>query len=279
MALGASAAIAALTGMSTVAAIFLLPVGVCLYTITGGLRASFITDWAHSVALLIICLYLILSALTSDAVGSIDNLYRLVQRASAVSPIAGNTDGSYLTMSSRNALAFGTLHTLGNAGLVLLDSSYWQKGFSADVTAAAPGYILGGILYFAIPWALGTVMGSVGVGLAFTDSPYWPVKGRMLSDAENANGLILPYAGLATVGTPGAVAVVIVIFLAVTSTTSAQVVAVSSIFSSDVYHTYINPKASERSIINVARAACVGFALIGSAVSVGLFYAGLSLTW
>jgi Na+/proline symporter len=168
---------------------------------------------------------------------------------------------------------------VGNFGLVLLDSSYWQKAFSADVTAAAPGYILGGILYFGIPWALGTVMGCVGVGLAFTDSPYWPVQGRPLSVSENNNGLILPYAGLATVGSAGAVAVVIVIFMAVTSTSSAQIVAVSSIVSSDIYHTYVNPKATEKQIINVSRMACVGFALVGSGVSVGVFYAGLSLTW
>jgi len=279
MALGASAAISALTGMNTVACIFLLPVGVCLYTITGGLRASFITDWAHTVALLIICIYLILKALTSEAIGSVDNLYRLVQQAGINSPVAGNHQGSFLTMSSRNAIAFGTLHTLGNFGLVLLDSSYWQKAFSADMTAAAPGYMLGGILYFGIPWALGTVMGCVGIGLAFTNSPYWPVQGRPLSMSENNNGLVLPYAALATVGNAGAVAVVIVIFMAVTSTSSAQIVAVSSIVSSDVYHTYINPKASERSIINVSRAACVGFAIVGSAVSVALYYAGLSLTW
>lgn len=265
--------------MNTVAAIFLLPVGVSLYTITGGLRASFITDWAHSVALLIICIYLILKALTSEAIGSIDNLYCLVEQAGINSPIAGNKDGSFLTMTSREALAFATVHSLRNAGLVLLDSSYWQKGFSADVTAAAPGYILGGLLYFGIPWGLGTVMGCVGVGLGFTNSPYWPVHGRPLSISENNNGLVLPYAALATVGPAGAVAIVIVIFMAVTSTSSAQIIAVSSIFSSDVYRTYINPKASEQSIINVSRAACIGFALVRSGTSVGLYYAGLSLTW
>jgi SSS family transporter len=279
MSLGASAAISALTGMNTVAAIFLLPVGVCLYTITGGLRATFITDYLHTVALLIICIYLILKTLTSPAIGSLDNLYRLVQQAGVISPVKGNYNGSYLTMSSQNAIAFGTLHTLGNFGLVLLDSSYWQKAFSADVTAAAPGYILGGTLYFGIPWALGTVAGCAGLALQYSQSPYWPVHGRALSQAENNNGLVLPYVGLATTGSAGAAAVVIVIFMACTSTISAQIVAVSSIVSSDIFHTYLKPNASERAIINVSRAACVGFALVGSAVSVALYYAGLSLTW
>ncbi|PWN36841.1 uncharacterized protein FA14DRAFT_183221 [Meira miltonrushii] len=279
MSLGASAAISALTGMNTVAAIFLLPVGVCLYTITGGLRATFITDYLHTVALLIICIYLIIKALTTEAVGSVDNLWRMVQEAAKIAPVKGNHNGSYLTMTSQDAIAFGTLHTLGNFGLVLLDSSYWQKAFSADVTAAAPGYILGGTLYFGIPWALGTVAGLAGLALQYTQSPFWPVHGRGLSERENADGLVLPYVGLATTGSAGAVAVVIVIFMACTSTISAQIVAVSSIISSDVFHTYIKKNASERAIINVSRAACVGFALVGSAVSVAFYYAGLSLTW
>ena len=118
---GASAAIAALTGMNTVAAIFLLPLSVTIYVIVGGLRASFITDWAHSVSLLIICLYLILKALTSDAIGSLDNLYRLVVQAGINSPIAGNQNGSFLTMTSREALAFATVHTLGQSDLTSED--------------------------------------------------------------------------------------------------------------------------------------------------------------
>ncbi|KAN0062438.1 hypothetical protein ACQY0O_005326 [Thecaphora frezii] len=44
MLLGASATIAALAMMHTVAVVFLLPLRVCLYTISGGLKATFITD-------------------------------------------------------------------------------------------------------------------------------------------------------------------------------------------------------------------------------------------
>jgi Na+/proline symporter len=42
---GGSAVVNALTGMPTVGAIFLLPLGVVIYTMFGGIKATFLTDW------------------------------------------------------------------------------------------------------------------------------------------------------------------------------------------------------------------------------------------
>lgn len=277
MLLGASATVAALTGMHVVAAVFLLPVGVCLYTISGGLKATFLTDWMHSVALLIIVIFLTLKTMTNEAVSSPGHLWELVRAANVGNPISGNYNGSYLTMTSKGAVEFGILHTLGNFGLVVMDSSYWQKAYSADIAAAVPGYILGGVLYFGLPWCLGTTMGLAGVGLQ--SNPIWPAFGRMLSTAEQNNGLPLAYAALAVAGKSGAVAVVILIFMAVTSTTSAQLIAVSSIVSSDVYHTYIRPNATDKQVIRISQLSCIGFAIFASGFSVMLYYVGISLTW
>lgn len=124
MFLGSSATISALTGMNTVAAIFLLPVGVCLYTITGGLRATFITDYLHTVALLIIATYLVIKTVTNPAIGSPAHLLDLVNQVAAKSPVSGNAEGSYFTMASKSAIEFGILHTLGNFALVIMDSEY-----------------------------------------------------------------------------------------------------------------------------------------------------------
>lgn len=40
--LGGSAVVTALTGMNVYAAIFLIPLGVCIYVVLGGLRATFL---------------------------------------------------------------------------------------------------------------------------------------------------------------------------------------------------------------------------------------------
>ena len=51
---GGSAVVTALTGMPTAAACFTLPIGVVLYTIAGGIKATFLTDYVHTVMILII---------------------------------------------------------------------------------------------------------------------------------------------------------------------------------------------------------------------------------
>lgn len=277
MLLGASACISSLTGMHIVASIFLLPIGVCLYTISGGLRATFITDWAHTVSLFIIVLFLSLKTITSPEINSLANLWQKLGQAKIAYPVPGNYDGSYMTMTSPSAVEFGVLHTLANFGLVIMDSSYWQKAYSADVAAAVPGYLLGGALYMGLPWCLGTVSGLSAIALQNSDS--WPAFGRRLTDHELNAGLVLPYLGMAVAGKGGAVAVTVVIFMAVTSTMSAELIAVSSIVSKDIYQAYLNNNASSQQVIRVSHLACLGFAITACAASIAVFYAGVSLTW
>jgi Na+/proline symporter len=56
--LGGSAVVNALTGVNIYAASFLIPLGVILYTLAGGLKATFLASYIHSVIgnLLVCCL-------------------------------------------------------------------------------------------------------------------------------------------------------------------------------------------------------------------------------
>src|ERR1700753_2933096 len=47
---GGSAVVNALTGVPTAAACFLLPLGVVIYTMFGGIKATFLTDYVHTVS-------------------------------------------------------------------------------------------------------------------------------------------------------------------------------------------------------------------------------------
>ena len=58
------------------------------------------------------------------------------------------------------------------------------------------------------------------------------------------SGLVPPAAALFLLGRGGAILMVIMLFMAVTSSGSAELVAVSSLFTYDVYRTYINPNAT-----------------------------------
>jgi len=152
MLLSASATISAMTGVHLIAATFLLPVGVALYTFVGGIKATFLTDYLHTFIILIILCHFTVKAWTVPEIGSIGNLYDLVTAATQRNPIAGNQDGTYFTMTSKGSMLFGVLHILANFGLVIMDTSFFIKAFSATPKSVVPGYIVGGIEYFAIPW-------------------------------------------------------------------------------------------------------------------------------
>ena len=46
-----------------------------------------------------------------------------------------------------------------------MDTSFFVKAFAASTAAVVPGYVIGGIAYFAVPWCLGTLMSFVAIGL------------------------------------------------------------------------------------------------------------------
>jgi urea-proton symporter len=75
----------------------------------------------------------------------------------------------------------------------------------------------------------------------------------VLTPAQVSAGLPAPAAAAALLGQSGAAAMLISLFLAVTSATSAELIAVSSILTYDVYKRYINPHATEAQILRVSR--------------------------
>lgn len=100
-----------------------------------------------------------------------------------------------------------------------------------------------------------------------------------MSTAEVSGGLVLPYAAITIAGKGGAAGILIITFMAVTSTLSAQVIAVSSILSFDIYRTYFNKHASDRDVIRWSHYGVVIFGVFSAAFSTLLHYVGVDLGW
>jgi Na+/proline symporter len=171
-------------------------------------------------------------------------------------------------MRSREGAIFFIINIVGNFGTVFLDNGYYNKAIAASPVSALPGYVLGGLSWFAIPWLAATTMGLAC--LALEGEP------RML-DADVSAGLVLPTAAVAILGKGGAVATLLLIFMAVTSASSAELIAVSSIFTYDLYQTYINPTATGKKLIFMSHSMVVAFGVIMAGFSTGLYYAGVSM--
>ncbi|KAF8934407.1 urea active transporter [Dissophora ornata] len=274
--LGGSAVVSALTGMNTIAACFLLPLGVIIYTLFGGLKATFIADYSHTVVIMIIVLLFSFTAYaTSDLIGSPGKMYELLQQAAALHPVDGNHEGSYLTMASSQGLMFGIINLCSNFGTVFIDNAYWQRAIAASPHSTVKAYLIGGLSWFAIPFTLATTLGISAVALESNEN--FPTYPNRLTASDVSAGLVAPNAAVALLGHGGAVAVLLLVFMAVTSAASAELIAVSSVCTFDVYRTYINPMATGKQLINVSHGVVGGFGLIMGVLAVILKEAGIDL--
>jgi Na+/proline symporter len=126
---GGSATLNSMTGIPIAAACFLMPVGVFLYTMVGGVKATLITDYAHGGVLIsLIMVFAFTAYATGNVLGSPTKIYDLLVAAAERHPVEGNEGGSYLTMKSREGGIFFIINIIGNFGTVFLDASYYNKG-------------------------------------------------------------------------------------------------------------------------------------------------------
>lgn len=102
----------------------------------------------------------------------------------------------------------------------------------------------------------------MGLGCAaLTQTTAFPLYPDALSAAQNGAGLSAPAAAIALLGKGGAGLLLLVLFMAVTSSTSAELIAVSSLLTFDVYKTYIKPTATSAELVRVSHYGIVIYAL------------------
>jgi Na+/proline symporter len=176
-------------------------------------------------------------------------------------------------MASEGGLIFGIINIVGNFGTVFVDQSYWQSAVAAKPSASVPGFLIGGMVWFAIPFCLATTFGLTTAALNI------PIS----MDEVNA-GLTAAKGATAVMGTGGGVGILIMLFMAVTSTGSAELIAVCSLFTYDVYSEirsdYLDTLVGEsldKHLKKVSRIFIVFFGIFMGLLAIVLQAIGLSL--
>ena len=281
--LGGASVMNALTGMNLYAACMLIPVGVIFYTAFGGLKATFMASTFNSMFVLVmLCLFsfLVYTGDQTTVLGSPSKVYDGLALFTAtpappdapsnlrLGPVPDNKGGSFLTMFSQGGFIFGIINIIGNFGTVFVDQSYYMGAIASRPSASWKGYLLGGMIWFAIPFTLAT---SLGLASRAADLP--------ITSGEAGNGLVPPAVAYFILGQGGAWLIALMLLMAVTSTANSELIAVSSLIAYDLYRTYINPKANGAQIIKVSRMGIVGFGIFSGILAIILFEIGLSLGW
>ncbi|SPC62418.1 probable DUR3 - Urea permease [Ustilago sp. UG-2017b] len=275
--LGGAAAINSITGMNVYAALFLLPITVIAYTLRGGLRSTILADYLHTIIIFVILFIFWLRAYaTFPEIGSPGAMYDLLINAQKNISIDGNYDGSLLTLKTEGGQYFAWLSAFEYTGVVFLDASFHQKGVAAMPEAAFPGYLIGGLAWFSIPFCLATTAGLTALALE-TTYPGFPTYPNRIPKADVSAGLVLPYAAQALLGKGGSAAVLLLMFMSCTSAISAQMVGVSAVVSYDIFKTYFKPTISPEKLLRVNQYVVVGFGLFAAAFGSLLHEIGLDL--
>jgi SSS family transporter len=267
--LGGAAVVNSLTGVNIYVAAFLIPVGVVIYTLFGGLKATFFADYLNTTFIFVVILVFVTAIyFASPHIGGISGMFDKLTAASALHPVEGNSMGAYLTMASAGALVFGIINIVGNFGTVFVDQAYWQRAIAARPRSAISGFLVGGLAWFAIPFALATTLGlgAVAVGVSLTPE-------------QIGMGLVAPAAASQLLGDIGAILLLTMLFTAVTSAGSAELVAVSSLVTYDVYRTYVKPPSSGRELMRVSRITILGFGMGMGVLATMLLQVGASLQY
>lgn len=76
-----------------------------------------------SVLFAIIFVFIFTVYSTSEKIGSFSAMHALLSKAAAEQPVAGNAQGSYLTMRSKNGIIFGVINVIGNFATVFQDQA------------------------------------------------------------------------------------------------------------------------------------------------------------
>ncbi len=267
--LGGAAVLNSLTGVNIYIAAVLIPMGIVIYTFFGGLKATFLADYTNTIFLFLVVLVFVAAIyFTSQPIGGIEGMYHKLISAAAIKPIQGNSQGSYLTMASNGALLFGIINIVGNFGAVFVNQAYWQRAIAARPKSIVPGFLIGGLGWFAIPFTLATMLGLSAVA-----------SGILLNPTEIGNGLVAPTVAVHLLGELGAILILAVIFTAVTSAGSAELVAVSSLLTYDIYRTYAKPAATGLELMRFSRLVILIFGVGMGLIALVLFNWGINLEY
>jgi len=305
--LGGCAVFNAVAGIPIEASSFIIPLLTLVYTLVGGLKATFLAGYVHTAVIMVILVFFVSmvygyefdckdTTVPCTSLGSASIMYErllfltsLPTRNGAYEidhPLTGkanysgfhqgpanlgglqNRQGSYLTMMSADGLSFGIINIVGNFGTVFVDQSYWQSAIAAKPGAAHKGYIVGGMVWFTIPFALATALGLAGNALNVD-----------LTSGDAGNGLVPPASAIALLGKGGGILVMVQLTMAILSTGSAECIAVSSLMAYDVYRAYINPNATGKQILFFSRIFVCCWAILMAIWSIILNEIGLGLGW
>ncbi|KAJ8306847.1 hypothetical protein KUTeg_014931 [Tegillarca granosa] len=211
------------------------------YCFIGGLGTTFYISYINT-SLIFISLMIFLGNIyyveeTKDTV----NLESMYEAMKCVMAPDGNYEHSLLTYRSRSAIIIGISYFFLTTSIMYCDQASWQSRIAAKPAQGVLGFLIASCLWFAIPTSLSLASTMTYLSMSYQNGT------NLLSPEDIDSGFIMPLVMTTVMGQAGGFLVITMLTMALMSTGSGEVMAISSIIVYDVYRIYINPYRKTKS--------------------------------
>ncbi|CAI9726046.1 urea-proton symporter DUR3-like [Octopus vulgaris] len=207
------------------------------YSLIGGLGTTFYVSYFNACLVFVLLIIFVAKIFfVSDerysAIGSMETMYDAII---CLKGPEANEQNSFLTFRSSVALLYGVIEIFVSSAVTFCDQASWQSRIAAKPAQGVWGFILAGFMWFSVPACMATTTGMAYLALSSKNGTH------MLSVAEIDEGLVTPMIAEKILGEAGGIMILTMGSMALMSTGSGEVMAVSSIIVYDIYQTYIKP--------------------------------------
>ncbi|KAJ8306848.1 hypothetical protein KUTeg_014932 [Tegillarca granosa] len=186
------------------------------YCFVGGLGTTFYISYINTSLIFISLIIFLRNIYNSEESNMQINLETMYEAMSCIMAPDGNYEHSMLTYRSRPA-------------------TNWQSRIAAKPAQGVLGFLIASCLWFAIPTSLSLASTMTYIVMSYQNGT------NLLSPEDIDSGFIMPFVMTSIMGQGGGLLVITMLTMALMSTGSGEVMAISSIIVYDIYKIYINP--------------------------------------
>ncbi|KAK3100009.1 hypothetical protein FSP39_013434, partial [Pinctada imbricata] len=218
-------------------ALFVMAVLFGSYSLIGGIGTTFYVSYFNACLVFILLIVFVVKILHNDDTGfqSIGDVGKMYDAISCVKGPEENEKYSYLTFRSGVAFLYGVIEVFVSSAVTYCDQASWQSRIAAKPIQGVWGFILAGFMWFSIPSTMATTTGMAYLALSAENGSH------VLNAGQIDEGLVTPLIAETILGSSGGILILTMGAMALMSTGSGEVMAISSIVVYDIYQTYVRP--------------------------------------
>ncbi|CAL1534467.1 unnamed protein product [Lymnaea stagnalis] len=213
------------------------------YSFVGGLGSTFYVSYFNTV-IIFICLLCFTVSIFYDGedAGSFNAIDYVYDKVHCLTGPENNEERSYITFWSEGAIIWAVQGFFATASITFCDQASWQSRIAAKPVQGVLGFFAATYIWFAIPSTIGTTL-----GLAYLAKTADNNSTMVLEPGDVDQGLVTVFMAQSEMGLAGSYMVLTMLIMAVMSSGSGEVMAISSIIVYDIYQTHFCPFKRTRS--------------------------------